>query len=416
MKSKDFDGLVDFVELMAKKHKTIVSAGEVFSALIQAGDGQKKNLQRCIDAMSNCQGEMATLNALIVSLVECGKIEEAKLVLETPGLRALPRFMSWACEHLISKGKEDCILPLISVVRGLYNVDVEDMYFRLIKGYGRQKNNPDGEQPGWRKALNVYEKFEEESVQPRPRTLRYLADILNDHSQPIPFEVPKVSRNSKGDTAVTSPTDDGSLPILKHVRKAVELLAREKIEDVVKIRSELDENGEKEMGTTFLRLLVQHLIDKHSHDLLVKLSSALTKTGAVDDVILLHDVAQNPVSQELPDWCWDRLSIDFVHCHERSGRLHEFVKNITHGKKDVSVADLRKYLSLGALTTLHKVSNQADWEKMDKLIRDAAGNLKEEDKSAMLEKMSLLNRLWTVSILSSDIQRAKKLEGEYPEL
>ena len=44
--------------------------------------------------------------------------------------------------------------------------------------------------------------FEEENINPRPRTQRYLANVLNSHGREVPFDVPEkttqVSRGAEG--------------------------------------------------------------------------------------------------------------------------------------------------------------------------------------------------------------------------
>lgn len=47
-----------------------------------------------------------------------------------------------------------------------------------------------------KKLMEVFSLYEEERVRPRPRTLRYVAKVLESQGQPAPFEVPSAEQVS----------------------------------------------------------------------------------------------------------------------------------------------------------------------------------------------------------------------------
>lgn len=53
-----------------------------------------------------------------------------------------------------------------------------------------------GKSNNWEKAEGVWLKMQEDTVIPRERTLRLLADILKANGQEVPFDVPEVKTKS----------------------------------------------------------------------------------------------------------------------------------------------------------------------------------------------------------------------------
>lgn len=131
---------------------------------------------------------------------------------------------------------------------------------------------------------------------------------------------------------------------------------------------------------------------------------------------IYRDVAGSRNSQPLPDWCWDKLSVDLVSAHDSKSKISQYVELLRN--ESTSANELRRYLTPTALTLLRKSSSPSTWGEIEKIVRKAVGNLGAKDASGSpnIETMSLLNRYWTACVLSKDLDRAKRLEKDFPQL
>ncbi|CAH1792411.1 unnamed protein product [Owenia fusiformis] len=184
----DAEGLVTATEYCVRNFNKLPLYPDVFNFLIK--QNKSDELQKVMDMCIKLFGEMAVLNQLTICFVECGLMNQARKVMETPGLRAITDLHLSACDRYIDNREVTHLRNLVDITKDFYGVDRDNMLFMLIKGYGVAK------QP--EKALDVYTMYDEENILPRPRTLRYLASVLKSADMDVPFEVPNV-KSSHGD-------------------------------------------------------------------------------------------------------------------------------------------------------------------------------------------------------------------------
>lgn len=90
-------------EAIATKYNCTPWKNDLSCKLIQLEDAT--NLQLLTDVSTNIHGEVNSLYDLVFAFVECGRIRQARKILETPGLRSRPQRINIACERYRREGK-----------------------------------------------------------------------------------------------------------------------------------------------------------------------------------------------------------------------------------------------------------------------------------------------------------------------
>lgn len=80
-----------------EKYKMTPWKNELACKLIELEDAEQ--LQKLTDLSSVVHGEINSLYDLVFSFVECGRIRQARKILETPGLQHRPQRINNACER-----------------------------------------------------------------------------------------------------------------------------------------------------------------------------------------------------------------------------------------------------------------------------------------------------------------------------
>lgn len=180
--NKDNQKAVDVFEAISTKHNCTPWKNDLACKLIQAEDAT--NLQRVTDLSTNIHGEVNSLYDLVFSFVDCGRIRQARKILETPGLRSRPQKINVACERYQQEGKVQSLEGLAEATKDLNHIDRSDIYFNLLLSY-RNNNQPE-------KALGLWTKMQEEDISPTDQFLTTLGTFLQDNNLEVPFVLPNV--------------------------------------------------------------------------------------------------------------------------------------------------------------------------------------------------------------------------------
>lgn len=178
--NNDLQKAVDTFELISSKHNCTPWKNDLACKLIQAEDAT--NLQRLTDLSTNIHGEVNSLYDLVFSFVECGRIRQARKILETPGLRSRPQKINVACERYQQEGKVEPLEGLVEATRDLNHIDRGDIYYNLLLSYTKD------DQP--EKALGLWTKMQEEDIAPSEQFLVKLGNFLQSKGIAVPFSVP----------------------------------------------------------------------------------------------------------------------------------------------------------------------------------------------------------------------------------
>jgi leucine-rich PPR motif-containing protein, mitochondrial len=180
--NNDLTAAVNAFEAICQKHRSTPWKNELACRLIQAEDAG--NLQRLTDLSTDIHGEVNSLYDLVFSFVECGRIRQARKILETPGLRTRPQRINSACERYLQEGLIQPLEGLMEATKDLSHIDRADIYQNLLKSYIKEKD-PE-------KALGLWTRMQDEelSVTPSDSFLRTLGEFLKANNYEVPFVIP----------------------------------------------------------------------------------------------------------------------------------------------------------------------------------------------------------------------------------
>uniref|UniRef100_A0A182QIP6 Uncharacterized protein n=1 Tax=Anopheles farauti TaxID=69004 RepID=A0A182QIP6_9DIPT len=184
---------------ICQKYRMTPWKTELTCRLIQAEDAT--NLQRLTDLSTEVHGEVNSLYDLVFAFVDCGRIRQARKILETPGLRTRYQRIQTACERYQQEGKTASLEGLMEATKDLNHIDRSEIYHKLLQSYISEKDAD--------KALGLWTRMQEESVSPSDAFLTELGDFLKSNGYDVPFAVPasakaKAEKGNKTPAASTT--------------------------------------------------------------------------------------------------------------------------------------------------------------------------------------------------------------------
>lgn len=179
--NNDIEKAITKFEEICNKYKTTPWKNELACRLIQKEDAS--NLQRLTDLSTNIHGEVNSLYDLVFAFVECGRVRQARKILETPGLRNRPQRINTACQRYSQEGLVEPLEGLVEATKDLSHIDRSDIYYNLLLSYCKE-DNP-------QKSLGLWTKMQEDDIQPSDQFLLKLSSYLKSKNVEVPFVVPK---------------------------------------------------------------------------------------------------------------------------------------------------------------------------------------------------------------------------------
>ncbi|CAD6999056.1 leucine-rich PPR motif-containing protein, mitochondrial [Ceratitis capitata] len=400
-------------EEICEKYKSTPWKNELACRLIQKEDAA--NLQKLTDLSTGIHGEVNSLYDLVFSFVECGRIRQARKILETPGLRTRPQRINHACERYKNEGMIEPLEGLVEATKDLNHIDRNKIYYNLLLSYCKSE---DAE-----KALGLWTKMQEENIAPTDAFLNKLADLLIQKNMNVPFVVPNneaiTSTKSKNIKSVesantTKKPSAKSSSNLSLFRKAI---STGNIENALNIKNQLQSN--EIVSVTDLSLLIEQLVraerlteaSKFVDELLADkrypipkiFKFYLNKLAAAGDVSALQRIGE-----QLTDEQKKIVSFDNRFCHS----------NIVAGKTDQYLQSL--YDQISAVKTPEEAAKLAD-----KFPRGGAlGILQQNPQSLSLfeklaekyaehKQLGPVNVLWMHLLSLGDEAAAKSIWDKY---
>ncbi|CAG9765541.1 unnamed protein product [Ceutorhynchus assimilis] len=176
----DLEGALKKFEWCVDQYKLTPWKNELACKLIEAEDADK--LQKLTDLSTVVHGEINSLYDLVFSFVECGRVRQARKILETPGLQNRPQRINNACERFQQEGLVKPLEGLKDATRDLNHIDRSDIYYQLLLSYIKQN---DAE-----KSLGLWTQMQEEDLQPTDQFLLKLGSFLQEKGLQVPFAIP----------------------------------------------------------------------------------------------------------------------------------------------------------------------------------------------------------------------------------
>lgn len=213
---------------------------ELACKLIQNEDAEK--LQKLTDLSTSVHGEINSLYDLVFAFVECGRVRQARKILETPGLQTRPQRINSACQRYQLEGMVQPLEGLKDATKDLNHIDRTDIYYQLLLSYTKQ-DDPE-------KALGLWTQMQEEDMAPNDAFLTKLATYLHQKKIEIPFAVPQAEIPSDIFVAENTATQRKDIQQFRQFLKAGDV---QKALDV-------NRNSKEYFSTTDMSLLIEKLV------------------------------------------------------------------------------------------------------------------------------------------------------------
>ncbi|XP_038214658.1 leucine-rich PPR motif-containing protein, mitochondrial [Zerene cesonia] len=179
----DIDGALSEFENCCNQYRSTPWKGELMKTLILKEDANK--LQWLADLSTQIHGEINILHDLVLAFVECGRLRQARRILETPGLLSRQRRLNDACERYVEEGKSEYLEGLLEATKDLSIVDRSNIFYHLLVTYCKADETD--------KAIGLWTVLQEEGEIPTDDFLNYLGNHLKSKNMDVPFIIPQQS-------------------------------------------------------------------------------------------------------------------------------------------------------------------------------------------------------------------------------
>ncbi|CAH2267569.1 jg11858 [Pararge aegeria aegeria] len=194
----DIDSALQEFERCCQQYRSTPWKGELMKALILKEDATK--LQWLADLSTQIHGEVNILHDLVLAFVECGRLRQARRILETPGLQTRHKRLTDACERYVEEGKPEYLEGLLEATKELSHIDRSKIFYHLLVSYCKADETD--------KALGLWTLLQEESEVPSDQFLMHLGNHLKSKNRPIPFVLPEAEVVQKP----VNPTPTAAIP------------------------------------------------------------------------------------------------------------------------------------------------------------------------------------------------------------
>ncbi|XP_037041039.1 leucine-rich PPR motif-containing protein, mitochondrial isoform X2 [Bradysia coprophila] len=389
--NNDLTKALEAFEMISTKYKCTPLKNELSCKLIQMEDAVK--LQLVTDLGTNVHGEVNCLYDLVLSFVECGRIRQARKILETPGLANRSNRISDACKRFQREGKTAVLEDLVQTTKGLNNVDHHEIFYQLLLSYCKEDSTE--------KALNLWLQIqEEEDFAASDQFLTTLANFLRQKGVKVPFvepsfETPAVKKSNrkpnlppKADPIKTKPKDvghltDAQLRVRKETAEIEVMVQQDKLDDATQHVMKMLEANTYPLNRT-LRFYLNKMAQAGRYEVLEKLLP-----------LLPLDVRRNTSFN-------NRLGNAYVAAGKSELFLDQIIQNFNNGTTVEELKELETSFPRGTMCGL--LQNHPELHsKFEKF----AQNVAERGFYAPL------NILWMNSIETGNLEQADRLMKTY---
>lgn len=403
---------VDKFEEICTKHRATPWKNELSCKLIQMEDAE--NLQRLTDLSTDIHGEVNSLYDLVFSFIECGRIRQARKILETPGLRVKQYTrINTMCERFVEAGKQNVLEGLVEATKDLNHIDRSEIYYNLLQTYIKDKATD--------KCLEMWTKMQEEDITPSEVFLTRLAEYLESEGVAVPFKKPEIKKEKvivKNEVKKKEVKEIKEVPNdpISQFRAAIKSRNDEAIADFVKNN---DYSKDYEFTVLEKSKIIEALIKAEklndASDLVIKLLQQNSHPKLNIFRFYLNRLASNgdnetmeKISQYLDENMKKELSFDNRLCHSfvSHGRVQDYLnrleKEIDNVKTDEDIKQAEfKFPRGGAIGLLE--NNPETVDRFEVLAK----------KYASHNILGPINVLWIWHFLHGDAQKADKIFKEF---
>lgn len=285
--NNDVQKAVHAFEALSTKYNCTPWKNDLSCKLIQMEDAT--NLQLLTDLSTNVHGEVNSLYDLVFSFVECGRIRQARKILETPGLRSRPNRINVACERYRKEGKSESLEGLVQATKDFNHIDRHEIFYNLLLTYCKE------DQP--EKALGLWTKIqEEEDVAPTDLFLSTLARYLESKGLEVPFVAPFTEPKNIRDVASSSESNsEGTRSSAKKLVKSGDPNAALKAKDAKSSITKQSKMLELMVQENLLESATEHtmkMIKANTHPLPRIFKFYLNKVSEAGNYVAIEEISK----------------------------------------------------------------------------------------------------------------------------
>lgn len=182
----ELDLALEKFEWCCNQFKATPWKNDLMCKLIAVEDAEK--LQKLTDLSTAVHGEINSLYDLVFAFVECGRVRQARKILETPGLQSRPQKINNVCQRYQEEGMVKPLEGLIDATKDLNHIDRGDIYYQLLRSYIKQEDTD--------KANGLWLQMQEEGLIPSEPFLATLGNFLKQNNLVVPFIIPQIEKPS----------------------------------------------------------------------------------------------------------------------------------------------------------------------------------------------------------------------------
>ncbi|KAF7988527.1 hypothetical protein HCN44_001100 [Aphidius gifuensis] len=137
------------------------------------------SLQKLTDLCTEIHGESNALVDLAFMFLECGRVRQAKKILETSGIQVYNDKIINAIERFSRIDKFEYLEQITKITRNVSRLDRGLLYNTLLEVYNDRND--------YERGLALWTEMQEDNVQPTNYFLNLLSNLLKKNNQPVPF-------------------------------------------------------------------------------------------------------------------------------------------------------------------------------------------------------------------------------------
>lgn len=324
--NKDLNKAMEKFEWCVNQYKATPWKNELACKMIQNEDAD--NLQKLTDLSTVIHGEVNSLYDLVFAFVECGRIRQARKILETPGLQSRPQRLNTVCERYREEGSLKNLEGLREATKDLSYIDRSDIYYQLLLTY-ISKDDCD-------KALGLWTEMQEEDCPPTDRFLIKLGNFLKQNNKDIPFIIPeteiaKPTKTVRRENARPVEVKQQQPQVQNNLTQFRQALKSDDIDQAMQLKNSVTNQINVNDYSTLLENLVKHDRQNEANKLCIEMLKKNLHPIPRVFRFLLNKIANNGDVQTI-ETIGNKLSSDMKKLVSFDNRLCH--ANIVAGKAD----------------------------------------------------------------------------------
>lgn len=266
---EDIDGAMELLTRYWKDYKVLPNMLNMLRAFIKKEDTDK--LRQLVDMSTEAFGESNSLLDLGIAFIEEGRLNEAKRIFSTPGLRLSKHRLNSFCQVLCSYEKFDCLEALLKATASVLGVDMKLLYEQALEAYINAGNCD--------RALGLWTQMQDEDVVITDKFLYSLGNFLRDNGRDVPFalpsrplplptvdtapSVPRAANVAAADVSKRSRFElqretEGAYPLLKEYRA---IMMTSPVDEVMAFHAKLNDMPNTPLSFNDTTVLIERLLD-----------------------------------------------------------------------------------------------------------------------------------------------------------